>query len=264
MWKRARILALLAALAVVVAVLGCARSDDSLAVVKQRGTLRVGLDASFPPFESVAADGTLEGLDVDLARLIAQRLVVGLGFRNIAFDGLYDALTARQVDVVISALPHDPLRTRDVAFSAGYFEDGTVLVGPGNHAEENPQTFPPPPVVDALRGRLGVEMGSESAVLARQAASGVTMVQFMSESEVMDAVADGIVDWGLASRVSACLYRHAGGAITIGPQLTRTPYCLALRASDSALARAVFEALQQVTASQEWQQSRSRWLGEGC
>lgn len=248
-------LALLAALAVVVAAPGCGRSDDSLAAVKQRGVLRVGLDASFPPFEFLAADGTVQGLDVDLARLLAQQLAVGVDYRNIAFDGLYDALAAGQVDVVISALPYDPLRSRDVAFSAGYFEDGIVLVGANEQV---------PPMLEELSGRLAVEMGSESAVLARELASAVTIVQFMSEREVLAAVGAGSVDWGLATKVSACLYQQAGGAIAIGSQLTHTPYCLALRAKDSSLAQATFEALREVTASREWRESAARWLGEGC
>ena len=38
--------------------------DGTLAEIQQRGTLRVGLDASFPPFETIDETGQIVGLDV--------------------------------------------------------------------------------------------------------------------------------------------------------------------------------------------------------
>ncbi|MFN3761678.1 MAG: transporter substrate-binding domain-containing protein, partial [Anaerolineae bacterium] len=63
------------------------------------------MDASYPPFESIDGEGNLVGLDVDLGRELAARLGVEAHFvANLSYDGLYDALTADQVDVLISAL----------------------------------------------------------------------------------------------------------------------------------------------------------------
>ena len=55
------------------------------------------MDASYPPFEVVDEQGSYRGLDVDLAQALASRWGVEVAFVNIAFDGLYDALLARQV-----------------------------------------------------------------------------------------------------------------------------------------------------------------------
>ena len=44
----------------------CTRPDDTWEHIQEIDVLRVGMDASFPPFEYVAADGTLAGFDVDL------------------------------------------------------------------------------------------------------------------------------------------------------------------------------------------------------
>ena len=45
------------------------RDDGSLIQIQQRGTLRVGLDASFPPFENIQPDGEIVGFDVDIGPL---------------------------------------------------------------------------------------------------------------------------------------------------------------------------------------------------
>ena len=102
---------------------------SGLAEIRQRGVLRVGLDASFPPFESLDEDGQVVGLDADIARAIADDLGVEVQFVNIGFDGLYDALLIKRVDVLLSGLPVDPYRTGDVAYSANYFNAGQVRQG---------------------------------------------------------------------------------------------------------------------------------------
>ncbi|MBN2470002.1 MAG: transporter substrate-binding domain-containing protein, partial [Anaerolineae bacterium] len=92
------------------------------------GILRVGVDASYPPFAVDPGDGALTGLDIDLARAVAEVMGVELRFINMGYDGLYDSLRANQADVLFSALRTDPLRTRDVRYSRSYFDAGQVLV----------------------------------------------------------------------------------------------------------------------------------------
>ena len=74
--------------------------------------------------------GQIVGLDVDLARAIAFDLGVEAEFVNIGFDGLYDALLARRVDMVISGLPYDPRWTQDVAYTLNYFNRRAGSGGP--------------------------------------------------------------------------------------------------------------------------------------
>ncbi|MHB0877017.1 MAG: substrate-binding periplasmic protein [Anaerolineae bacterium] len=254
---------ILAALPLVVALVACGRPDTSLADVTRRGYLVVGMDASFPPFESIAAGGDPEGLDVDLARLLAARMGLGVEFRNISFDGLYDALAAGQVDAIISALPYDGLRTQAVRYSAGYFDDGLVVVGTAAGV---------PPSAEALAGTIAVEMGSEAAALLRQRrdtadgslSSEVTVKQVLSELDAITAVESGAADLGVTTRLSACLAVAAGSPVAIGPALSRAPYVAAVRADEPALAEAVQSAMTDVLGSAEWSASRQRWLGEAC
>ncbi|HXV43637.1 MAG TPA: transporter substrate-binding domain-containing protein, partial [Anaerolineae bacterium] len=137
------------------------RDDGSLAEIQRRGTLRVGLDASFPPFETVDANGQIVGLDVDIAQAIAADLGVEAEFVNIGFDGLYGALLARRVDLIISGLPYDPRWTQNVAYTTNYFNAGQVLVIRANDPTINS--------VEDLPGRtVTVEWGSQAEMEGRQ------------------------------------------------------------------------------------------------
>src|SRR5687768_15103924 len=96
-WFLPLLLALLALAGVIFWFFFASRDDGTLAEIRRRGTLRVGLDASFPPFEMMNADNQIVGLDVDIATALASALGVELEIVNIGFDGLYDALLARRV-----------------------------------------------------------------------------------------------------------------------------------------------------------------------
>ena len=132
---------------------------SGLAEIQRRGALRVGLDASFPPFEMLAENGQVVGLDADIARAIAADLGVEVEFVNLGFDGLYDALQAERVDVIISGLPVDPYRTEEVAYSINYFNAGQALV----------TTDPEIQSLNDLAGRtVAVEWGSMADMEARR------------------------------------------------------------------------------------------------
>src|SRR5947209_6488435 len=103
------------------------RSDQTLTQVHQSGVLRIGMDASFPPFGNMINNETV-GLDADLANALGQRLGVKVQIQNMGFDGLYYALESHQVDAVISALSIDPVRTGDVIYTRPYIDVGQVLV----------------------------------------------------------------------------------------------------------------------------------------
>lgn len=93
------------------------------------GWLRIGVDASYPPFAAFR-DGQYEGVDIALGTALARALGVEVQFENISLDGLYDALFTRRVDVLISALvERSDLRSR-VDYSLPYFNAGLILVQP--------------------------------------------------------------------------------------------------------------------------------------
>jgi len=236
---------LLGLLIVVLAMLSaCARhSDETWGRVRETGVLRVGMDASFPPFESIAADGALIGLDVDLARELGRRLGVEVQFvANLPYDGLYDALAVGRVDAVISALVVNPARMADFAYSTPYFDAGQVLVvrdcreqrggatkaGTADAADTDPDAR-----TDAAdRRRSGTDARSTSATSAMSAASiadlaghtlavelgargdqearkwarrlrALTVTPYQTAAEALTAVARGAADGALVDHVSA-------------------------------------------------------------
>lgn len=92
--------------------------------LRDPGTLLVGSDNDFPPFESIepGADEP-EGFDVDLYREVAKRLGVKPNSKTVDFDGLFtDSVPDGEVDVGISAITIKEERKKTVDFTVPYFE----------------------------------------------------------------------------------------------------------------------------------------------
>ncbi|MBC7226782.1 MAG: amino acid ABC transporter substrate-binding protein [Thermoflexales bacterium] len=232
---------------------------DRLDRILETGVLRVGMDASYPPFEYIDGEGNLVGLDVDLGRELAARLGVEARFvANLSYDGLYDALTADVVDVVISALYVDPTRMADFAYSYSYFNAGQVLVVRTGTTDIR--------AMADLAGRtLAVEWGSEGDVVARQWArrlASLTVLPSGTAEEALARVASGEADAAVVDHLSALQAIGKGMPLrTVGEMLTDEPYAIAVRREDGALLRAVNGALTAMEEDGTLPRLRQSWLG---
>ncbi|MBN1956062.1 MAG: amino acid ABC transporter substrate-binding protein [Anaerolineae bacterium] len=234
----------------------CAPSANGLERVLESGVLRVGMDASFPPFEYVDGAGNLVGFDVDLAREMAAQLGVEAQFvANLPYDGLYDALTADRVDVVISALYVDPNRTADFAYSTAYFDAGQVLVAQAAGIE-GPHS---------LAGQtLAVEFGSAGDVEARtwtQRLAGLTVLPCQTADEALARVASGEADAALVDHLSALAWLDGQNDLRIvGGMVTREPYAAATRRENRQLLRALNDAIATMVNDGRMAALQARWF----
>jgi polar amino acid transport system substrate-binding protein len=215
--------------------------DHTWAVIQQTSVLRVGMDASYPPFEEIdETTGELRGYDVELAREIGRRLDLEVQFVNIGFDGLYDALIAKKVDAVISALPYDPLRTQDVFYTVSYFNAGLVLVVDEGETEIES--------INDLSGRtLGVEWGSDSDVQGRglvKRLDGLTLYPYPTPLDTLWGLKNGEVEAVLVDTVSAHHFiKHEGAVKIVGEPVTDESYVIAVGPTSTELLSVLNAAL---------------------
>ena len=106
-------------------------TTSTAAVVKQRGTLVVGLRYDAPPLASITEKGELQGMDVDIAHEFAKRW---LGDPNRVSFVQVTSLSAprrvkdREVDFAMGGLSIARVLERDVNFSTPYCVDGEALL----------------------------------------------------------------------------------------------------------------------------------------
>lgn len=114
--------------------------------------IRVGINASYPPFETVDDHGRLSGFDIDLVNAWAQNQRVQVKFVNLPWTRLLDSLSQGRVDMVVSAVAVTPERSRRFHFSRAYYHEPQVLLLPVQNRVDDP----------AALSSIGVLNGSSS------------------------------------------------------------------------------------------------------
>ncbi len=85
------------------------------------GVLRVGMDLSYPPFETVDTTNEPEGISVDIAYALGEYLDREVEVVNTNFGSLIPALNSGEIDIVIASMSITAERENSVDFSDPYF-----------------------------------------------------------------------------------------------------------------------------------------------
>lgn len=236
---------------------GIGGDDGTWQRVQMAGVLRVGMDASYPPFEWIDEQGEFKGYDVDLARELGRRWGVEVHFVDIHFDGLYDALRAEKVDLLISALPYDRTLTQDILYSKPYFNVGQVLVVQQGTVSIRAR--------EDLEGkRVAVELGAEAhqllLQLARDQGVSAEIITGRQAGEIFFLLREGEVDALICDRVTAYEYVVEKELHIVDPPLTNAPFVIAARADSPLLMKRVDEAIETWRKNDFLTDLEERWL----
>ena len=93
------------------------------------GVLTVGVDISYPPMEYFGPDGvTATGFDIEMTKIIAQRLGLTPDFVNSSWEGIFAGVDTNRYDAVISSVTVTPARVVVHNFSKPYVANTLALV----------------------------------------------------------------------------------------------------------------------------------------
>ena len=102
--------------------------DSTTSTSADGGTLRMGTNATFPPYEFVGDDGNVQGIDADIAAAIADKLGMKLEITDLEFDSLIPALQSDTIDVALAGMTVTPDRQENVDFSDSYAKGVQVII----------------------------------------------------------------------------------------------------------------------------------------
>lgn len=90
--------------------------------------LTVATEGAYPPYNLVAADGTLQGFDVDFAHAICEKINADCTIIKQDWDGMIPALMAKKFDLIVASMGILPEREEKIDFSIPYYQSPTALV----------------------------------------------------------------------------------------------------------------------------------------
>lgn len=167
-----------------------ASAADLLATVKARGTLKVALEGTYPPFNYKEKNGELAGYDVDVARLIGGKLGVKVEFVSSEWASILAGLSANKYDVIISQVGINAKRELAFDFSSPYIYSMPQLIV--RKDEKAAYTA----LADLKGKKLGVGQGSVYEQQAK-AVPGIEVRSYAAAPDTMSDLASGRIDAAL-------------------------------------------------------------------
>ncbi len=101
---------------------------DTLENILDRGTLRVGMEPGYMPFEMTNKKGDIVGFDVDMAKRMAKAMGVKLELVSTAWDGIIPALLTEKFDIIMSGMTLTQERNMKISFADPYIVIGQSIL----------------------------------------------------------------------------------------------------------------------------------------
>jgi polar amino acid transport system substrate-binding protein len=83
---------------------------------------KVGTDAAYAPFESQNEKGEIVGFNIEVVKAIAEKAGIQVVFINTPWEGIFNALTQGDRDLLVSSITITEERKQTMDFSAPYFD----------------------------------------------------------------------------------------------------------------------------------------------
>ncbi len=226
------------------------------------GYLTVGMEIGYPPFESYADDGTTPiGLDVDLAKEIADRLGLEAKFINTSFDGILQGI-GTNYDCAISAVTINEGRKKSCLFSDPYIDNyQSIVIKKGSKDKYESLND-----LDGKSVALQKETTSDE-LLEDLTGKGTISCKKVAQEQVTTCftqLANGEIDAVLCdSSVAEGYVSKDPDSYEIAFQDKTSPeqFGVAMAKSDTQLQTAVNEALAEIEKSGTLQDIRNKWFG---
>jgi polar amino acid transport system substrate-binding protein len=220
--------------------------------------LRVGMELSYPPFESIGPDGQPQGVSVEMARALAAELGRPLEIENIPFTGLIPALKSGKIDLIISSMTATPERAKAVAFSDPYLTTGLGALVPASSKTTGLGD------IDQPGNTVVVRQGTTGEVFARKNLNNARLLTLDKESACVVEVVQGKAAAFIYDQMSVFQNNKRNPETTralLAPLQTES-WAIALRPDDSALLADVNAFLAKYRAAGGFDKLSDRFLAK--
>ena len=217
-------------------------STSSGLVTVEPGKLHMSTHAQFAPYEMVADDGSFEGIDVEVAGLIAQKLGLELVVDDMNFTACLEAVQNGKSDMAMAGITVTDDRKVNMDFSDTYATGIQVVIVPENSPIQTPDDL-------ASCDLIGVQEGTTGYIYCSDKFGEDHVVVYEDGPVAIQALINGKADCVVLDNAPAKAYvANNPGLKILDSAFSEEDYAICLKKGDTAMMEAVNGALAELIA----------------
>ena len=205
------------------------------------GKLTMSTNAAFPPYEMTADDGSFEGIDIDVAAAIADKLGLELQVDDMDFDAALLAAQNGKSDMVMAGVTVTDERQKVMDFSDTYAEGIQSVIVPEDSDIAS---------VDDLAGKtIGTQRGTTGYIYCTDDFGEDSVVAYDNGLTAVQALNNGQVDAVVIDNAPAKEFVAANTGLKIlDTAYAQEDYAIGVAKGNTALLDAINGALEELQA----------------
>ena len=205
----------------------------------EAGKLIVSTNAEFPPYEYYDAN-EIVGIDVEIAKAIADKMGLELEVKDGAFDAIIAEVVSGKADVGIAGMTATDERKQNVDFSDSY-ATGTqvIIVKEGSEIKS---------AADLEGKSIGVQLGTTGDIMATDVKDS-KVEQYNKGMDAVQALSQGKIDAVIIDNEPAKFYeKEVSGLKILDEAFAVEEYAIALKKGNTELKTKINETLKELKA----------------
>ena len=254
-----------------------------LSFTANAGSIKIGTEGAYPPWNSKDASGNLIGFEVELANALCEIMKHNCTIVEQDWDGMIPALTSKKFDAIMAGMSITEERMKTINFSQGYADEVASLAVMKGSSLENLDTpeginlsIGGSEVTKALKTLTGALAGKTVCVqtatihqnfLDSGDVGNVKVRTYKTQDEVNLDLASGRCDAALAAAVAFSDYAEKSGkpVVLTGPTFSGGAFGngvgVGIRQDDTELLKAFNKAIDKARKNGDISRIATKWFG---
>ena len=207
----------------------------------EAGKLTMATNATFPPYEMTTDAGDIEGIDVETAQAIAEKLGLELQIDDMDFDAALLSVQQGKADIAMAGITVTDERKAVMDFSDSYATGIQSIIVPEGSDIASP---------DDLAGKkIGTQRGTTGYIYCTDDFGEDSVVAYDNGLTAVQALNNGQVDAVVIDNAPAKEYVAANpGLKVLETSYAEEDYAIGMNKDNTALVEAVNAALEELKA----------------
>ena len=260
-----KLITLLLAVLMIASLTACGNSDaDAQGDMKlvEKGKLIVATEATFPPYEMVADNGKgvagtgLEGIDIEIAAALAEKLDLELVVDNMDFDAALLSVQNGKADIVLAGVSVTPEREKVMSFSSSYATSVQVVIVKEDSDIKSAS--------DLVGKKIGTQQGTTGYIYCSDEFGDENVIAFDNGATAVQNLIAGKVDAVVIDKLPAeAFIKNNDGLVILESPYAEEEYAIGMAIDNAGLQKAINDALAEMDEDGTLQKIVDKYINAG-